>query len=244
MQDAMREANVPEWYIDSLQKIRYMFPKAHAAAYAIDALRLGWYKVYYPCEFYAAYFSAAPDGFEAQTVIAGLEHVRGEVDRLDKKKKSGADFSQKDAACFDALQIVIEYYARGMKFLPVDLKHSHATKFLPENGSIRLPFASLSGLGEAAALGIAEVRERGEITSVEQLKREAKLSKTVIDLLMDQGVFDEITETNQITMFSIKETREAKKAAEMNEVKAEKPQKEKESEKPAEENTSEQISMF
>lgn len=242
MQDAMREANVPEWYIDSLQKIRYMFPKAHAAAYAIDALRLGWYKVYYPCEFYAAYFSAAPDGFEAQTVMTGLENVRAEVDRLDKKKKSGADFSQKDAACFDALQIVIEYYARGMKFLPVDLKHSHATKFLPENGSIRLPFASLSGLGEAAALGIAEARERGEITSVEQLKREAKLSKTVIDLLMDQGVFDEITETNQITMFSIKETREARKAAEMNEPKTEKASKEKE--KVAEESTSEQISMF
>lgn len=242
MQDAMREANVPEWYIDSLQKIRYMFPKAHGAAYAIDALRLGWYKVYYPCEFYAAYFSAAPDGFEAQTVIAGPAHVREEVERLDKKKKSGADFTQKDAACLDALQIVIEYYARGMRFLPVDLKHSHATKFLPENGSIRLPFASLSGLGDAAAIGIAEARDRGEVTSVEQLKREAKLSKTVIDLLMDQGVFDDITETDQITMFSMKETREAKKAAEMSEVK--KDTAAKPAEKPAEEPDSEQMTMF
>ena len=242
MQDAMREANVPEWYIDSLQKIRYMFPKAHAAAYAIDALRLGWYKVYYPCEFYAAYFSAAPDGFEAQSVMGGVSAVRAEVEALDKKKKSGADFSQKDAACFDALQIVLEYYARGLKFLPVDLKRSHATKFLPENGSIRLPFASLAGLAEASATGITDARDRGEITSVDQLKREAKLSKTVVELLMDQGVFDELTETNQIGMFSIRETREAKKAAQAQEKAA--PAAPKAAEKPADDGDGGQISMF
>lgn len=242
MQDAMREAKVPEWYIDSLQKIRYMFPKAHAAAYAMDALRLGWYKVYYPCEFYAAYFSAAPDGFEAQTVLGGMAAVRAEVERLAKKKTGGGDFSQKDAACLDALQIALEYYARGMKFLPVDLRRSHATKFLPEDGAIRLPFASLSGVGEAAAQGIADARDQGEITSVDQLKREAKLSKTVVDLLMDQGVFDELTETNQIAMFSLKETREAIKAAKENE--REKPEKEKPAEKAQDEDVSEQISMF
>ena len=245
MQDAMREANVPEWYIDSLQKIRYMFPKAHAAAYAMDALRLGWYKVYYPCEFYAAYFSAAPDGFEAQTAMGGYDAVRSEVERLAKKKSGGGDFSQKDAACLDALQIALEYYARGMKFLPVDLRRSHATKFLPENGSIRLPFASLSGVGDAAAQGIADARDQGDITSVDQLKREAKLSKTVIDLLMDQGVFDELTETNQIAMFSLKETREAIKAAKDKEQEKPSEAKAKSSETPvAEEEVSDQISMF
>lgn len=241
-QDAMRAAGVPEWYIDSLQKIRYMFPKAHAAAYAMDALRLGWYKVYYPCEFYAAYFSAAPDGFEAQTVMTGMTGIRAEVERLAKKKTGGGDFSQKDAACLDALQIALEYCARGMRFLPVDLKRSHATKFLPEDGSIRLPFASLSGVGEAAAQGIADARDQGEITSVDQLKREAKLSKTVVDLLMDQGVFDELTETNQMGMFSLKETREAIKAVKEKEPAAVKQEKTEEPDDPGD--TSEQISMF
>lgn len=216
MQDEMLSHGVPQWYIDSLQKIRYMFPKAHAAAYVIDALRLGWYKIYYPMEFYAAFFTAAPDGFEAQSVIGGYDSVKRQLEVFEERRKRGEEMTQKDNANYDALQMVLEYYARGLKFLPIDLYKSHAFKFLPEDGGIRLPFASLSGLGESAALNIMEARDRCEIVSVDQLKREAKLSKTVVDMLMDQGVLDELNETNQITMFSVKDKREAEKNAAVN----------------------------
>lgn len=239
MQDAMHEHGVPQWYIDSLQKIRYMFPKAHAAAYVVDAIRLGWYKIYYPMEFYAAFFTAAPDGFEAQSVAGGYDSVKRQLDEFEARRKRGEEMTQKDNANFDALQMVLEYYARGLKFLPIDLYKSHAFKFLPENGAIRLPFASLSGLGENAAVNIMEARDRCDIVSVDQLKREAKLSKTVVDMLMDQGVLDELTETNQITMFSFKEKREAEKKA--TEVVSKKTGEEEKTEKI---NDVDQISMF
>lgn len=195
---AMKENNVPEWYIDSLQKIRYMFPKAHAAAYAIDAIRLGWYKIYYPVEFYAAYFTAAPDGFDSEIVMGGPKHVKETMDAI---KNMGKEASQKDAAIYDALTLVREYYARGYTFLPVSLKESHATKFLPENGKIRLPFTSLSGLGEAAALNIMETRDSREIYSVEDLTSNTKVSKSVIEILDRNGVFRGMSQTNQLSLF-------------------------------------------
>ena len=235
-EEMMISKGVPEWYIASCKKIKYMFPKAHAAAYVIDALRLGWYKIYYPVEFYAAYFTAAPDGFEAQTVLGGMDAVRRELEKL---KKLGTDMSQKEAANYDALQLVLEYYARGLKFLPIDLYKSHAYKFLPEDGKIRLPFSSLSGLGENAAANIMEARDRCEIVSIDQLKREAKLSKTIVDMLMEQGVLNELNETNQITIFSAKDKRDAEKLA------AENAPKESESTEKAEKISDiEQISMF
>ncbi len=235
-EEMMISKGVPEWYIASCKKIKYMFPKAHAAAYVIDALRLGWYKIYYPVEFYAAYFTAAPDGFEAQTVLGGMDAVRSELEKL---KKLGTEMSQKEAANYDALQLVLEYYARGLKFLPIDLYKSHAYKFLPEDGKIRLPFSSLSGLGENAAANIMEARDRCEIVSIDQLKREAKLSKTIVDMLMEQGVLNELNETNQITIFSAKDKRDAEKHA------AENAPKESESTEKAEKISDiEQISMF
>lgn len=178
--------------------------KAHAAACVIDALRLGWYKIYYPCEFYAAYFTAAPDGFEAQTVMGGVDAVRHEIERLERMKKDGIEMTQKDNANLSALQIVLEYLARGMKFLPVNLKKSHAFKFIPEDGSIRLPFASLAGLGTEAAAKIMDACTQHEITSIDQLKREAKIPKKILDMLEEQGALDDLTETNQMTMFSLK----------------------------------------
>ena len=230
MQDAMHANNVPQWYIDSLQKIRYMFPKAHAAAYVIDALRIGYYKIYYPCEFYGAYFTAAPDGFEAQMVMGGKDAVRHEIERLEKMKKDGVELTQKDNGNLNVLQIVLEYYARGMKFLPVDLKKSHAYKFLPENGSIRLPFASLAGLGTEAAAKIMDACRNNDIISVEQLKREAKVPQKILDMLAEQGALDGLNETSQMTMFqtsfshSDKQTDEAApKSAKEKPAKADKP---------------------
>lgn len=197
MIEAMKACDVPQWYIDSLQKIRYMFPKAHAAAYVMDAIALAWYKIYYPVEFYAAYFTAAPDGFDAEIVMRGPGYVREKIGELNKL---GADASQKDAATLDALMLASEYYARGYTFLPIDIKASAAHAFLPEKGAIRLPFASLPGLGDTAAEKIVAAREAGEIYSVEDLRQKAQLSKTVIDVLERNGILKDLSETNQLTL--------------------------------------------
>ena len=198
MMSTMVEQGVPQWYIDSLQKIRYMFPKAHAAAYAIDAIRLMWYKIYYPVEFYAGYFSAAPGGFDSEIVMRGKKYVYDTMMDLKKRKN---ELLQKDIEIYNALLLVNEYYQRGFSFLPVDLQKSHARKFVPENGKIRLPFGSLPGLGETAADNIMRCRDEKEIYSIEALKREAGISKTVVEILERNGVLKGLTATNQLTLF-------------------------------------------
>ncbi|MBQ2547165.1 MAG: PolC-type DNA polymerase III, partial [Clostridia bacterium] len=197
MQDAMHAQNVPQWYIDSLQKIRYMFPKAHAAAYAIDAVRLMWYKIHFPVEFYAAYFTAAPDGFDGEIVMGGRRRVR-EV-YADLKKRN--DLSATEADVRDALQLVNEYYERGYDFLPVDIKKSHATKFLPESGKIRLPFTCLPGLGTSVAESIMNAMNSGEVWSVDDLRSKAKVSKSVLELLEKNGALAGMSQTNQLSLF-------------------------------------------
>ena len=197
MQDAMHAQNVPQWYIDSLQKIRYMFPKAHAAAYAIDAVRLMWYKIHYPVEFYAAYFTAAPDGFDGEIVMGGKRRVR-EV-YIDLKKRN--DLSATEADVRDALQLVIEYYERGYDFLPVDIKKSHATKFLPEHGKIRLPFTSLPGLGVSVAESIMNAMQSGAVWSVDDLRVNARVSKSILELLEKNGALAGMSQTNQLSLF-------------------------------------------
>jgi len=194
----MLEHNVPQWYIDSLQKIRYMFPKAHAAAYGIDALRLMWYKIYYPVAFYAAYFSAAPDGFDSEIVMGGKQHVRETLTDMSRRRN---ELSAKDVGVADALMLVNEYYQRGYSFLPVDLKKSHARKFVPEDGRIRLPFASLPGLGETAADNIMKCRDEQDIYSIDDLKRSAGISKSVIEILERNGVLRGMSATNQLRLF-------------------------------------------
>ena len=198
MMNTMLAQNVPQWYIDSLQKVRYMFPKAHAAAYAIDAIRLMWYKIYYPVEFYAGYFSAAPKGFDSEIVMRGKKYV---YDTMMDMKKRKNELDQKDVEIYNALMLVNEYYQRGFSFLPVDLQKSHAHKYVPENGKIRLPFGSLPGLGETAAENIMKCRDEKEIYSIEALKREAGISKTVVEILDRNGVLKNLTATNQLTLF-------------------------------------------
>ena len=198
MQDEMRAHNVPDWYIDSLQKIRYMFPKAHAAAYVIDAIRLMWYKIYYPVEFYAAYFTAAPDGFDGEIVMGGKEHVKNVLTDLNKRRN---EISAKEADVADALMLVNECFQRGYDFLPVDIHKSHATKYLPENGKIRLPFSSLPGLGGTAAENIMNAMKSGDIYSIDELRNRAKVSKSVLELLEKNGALKGMSKTNQMSMF-------------------------------------------
>ena len=196
---AMREHGVPEWYIESCLKIKYMFPKAHAAAYVISAIRLGYHKIYNPLEFYAAFFTAAPDGFDASLVTKGKSAVKEWMIEYGKNNNATA----RDDEVYSTCQLVLEAMCRGIKFLPVALNKSDAKAFLPENGKIRLPYASLAGLGENAAVNIAEACKNYQIHSVQDLKQYAKLSNSVIELLRGEGVLKGLDETNQITMFSM-----------------------------------------
>ena len=199
MLEAMRAKNVDEWYIDSLTKIRYMFPKAHAAAYVMSAIRLGWFKVHMPIVFYCAYFSAAPDGFDGFIAAKGKGQVVKLIDEIKKKDKK--ERTQKDDATVAAMQIALEALGRGYRFLPVDLYKSDARMFIPENNAIRLPFGSLPGLGEAAALKLQEARVDGEYLSIEDLKQRTGISKAVIEILDEGGVLAGLSETNQIRLF-------------------------------------------
>ncbi len=189
---------VPDWYIWSCKKIKYMFPKAHAAAYDMSAIRLGWYKIYYPMEFYAAFLTVAPGGFDAEIVGGGYSAVNAAIKEIEEK---GVEATAKEGETCQTLYLVREAMARGVKFLNVDLKKSDATAFLPENGKIRMPFNSLAGLGDKAAEKIIEAREKYDMYSVEDLRVHTGISKAVIELLRRNHVLDGLSETNQFTFF-------------------------------------------
>lgn len=198
---AMREHGVPEWYIDSCFKIKYMFPKAHAAAYMIATLRLGWYKVHKPVEYYAAYFTVKSDGFDGVTAIKGRDAVRKLMKDLDAKIKN-KEGTAKDEATFTAMQIVNELMARKIEILPVDLYKSEAKKFIVEDGKIRLPFSSLDGVGVNAANDLVKARQTGgEFISIEDLKSRASASSAVIETLKAAGSLKGLPESSQITLF-------------------------------------------
>ena len=197
--NAMKEHNVPQWYIDSCMKIKYMFPKAHATAYMISTLRLGWYKVHRPVEYYAAYFTVRSDDFDAAVVAHGKEAVHRRMNEISMK---GKEATAKEESSFATLQIVNEMLARGIEVLPVNLYKSDATKFLVEDGKIRLPFGSLSGVGESAARSLAAARETGgPYISIYDVQTRAKVSKSVIQTLSDAGALDGMPESSQLTLF-------------------------------------------
>ena len=198
---AMKEHNVPQWYIDSCFKIKYMFPKAHAAAYMIAALRLGWYKVHRPLEYYAAYFTVRSDDFDGVTAVKGKEAVFRKMKDLDTKIKN-REASQKEEGEFESLQVVNEMLARGISVRPVDLYRSEAKKFVVEEGEIRLPFSSLAGVGEAAAFSLREARDTGgEYISIDDLQARSKVSSAVIDTLREAGALAGLPESSQTTLF-------------------------------------------
>ena len=176
-----------------------MFPKAHAAAYVMSAIRLGWYKVHYPMEFYAAFLSVAPGGFDAEIVMGGREVIARTIQEIEEKDKK--DITQKDAEQVTTLLLVQECMARGIRFLPVDLYRSHSKYFLPEDGKIRMPFSAIAGLGETAAENIIRAREASEIFSIEDLRQRAGLGKSIIELLRGCGALKGLSETNQLTFF-------------------------------------------
>lgn len=197
---AMREHNVPEWYIDSCMKIKYMFPKAHAAAYMIATLRLGWYKVHKPVEYYAAYFTVRSENLDGAIAMQGHQAVRDKMNNI-KQKQSVHEATAKNEAEFQTLQIVNEMMARKIEFLPVDIYKSEAKMFKVEDGKIRLPFSSLPGVGGAAADSLAETGKHTEYLSIEDMQIKTKVTKAVIETLKDVGVLKDLPESSQMSLF-------------------------------------------
>ena len=197
---AMREHNVPEWYIDSCMKIKYMFPKAHAGAYMIATLRLGWYKVHKPVEYYAAYFTVRSENLDGAIAMQGHQAVRDKMNNI-KQKQSVHEATAKDEAEFQTLQIVNEMMARKIEFLPVDIYKSEAKMFKVEDGKIRLPFSSLPGVGGAAADSLAETGKHTEYLSIEDMQIKTKVTKAVIETLKDVGVLKDLPESSQMSLF-------------------------------------------
>ena len=198
---AMREHGVPEWYIDSCFKIKYMFPKAHAAAYMISTLRYAWYKVHKPLEYYCAYFTVRGEDFDAESAVSGKQAVMKKMAEIELKQKNH-ETSATEESLYTNLQIVNEIMARGFEFLPIDIYKSDARKFLPENGKIRLPFSSLSGVGAAAAQGLADARNTGdEFISIDDFKVRSGAGQSVIDALKKAGAFGDMPDSSQISFF-------------------------------------------
>ena len=197
MEQAMVEMNVPDWFMDSCKKIKYMFPKGHAVAYVTMALRVAWFKVHEPLAYYCAYFTVRGDGFDASTMILPPEEARKKIREIRNMDQASA--RDKDIAT--CLELVLEMNLRGIRFLPVDLYRSDVRRFRIEDGNIRCPFISLPGLGESAAIPIAEARKDGPFLSVEDLQVRGKVGSAVIETLRSHGALQGLNETNQISMF-------------------------------------------
>ena len=196
---AMREHGVPEWYIQSCLKIKYMFPKAHAAAYVIGAIRLAYYKVYYPLEFYAAIFTVRGDDLDGGIAAKGREAVKKRI----KEMHAMESMNKGEEDQLTMLEITNEMLARGYEFLPVDLYHSTAKTYVPENGKLRLPFVSLKGLGENAAKQLEEAGKKGEYLSVDDVSLRAGVGSGVMDILRANGVLKGLPQTRQVSFFEM-----------------------------------------
>ena len=197
--EMMKEHDVPDWYIQSCEKIKYMFPKAHAAAYVTNAFRIAWFKVHIPKAYYAAYFTIRAKAFDAEVMIYGKEKVKKKMKEIEMM---GNQASPKDKDMYDDLELVLEMYERGIKFLPVDLYKSDAIKFKVEEDGIRPSLSSIAGLGQVAALSIEEAKKNGgEFISKEDLRIKAKIGKSVIELLDKFGCLEGMSNTNQLSLF-------------------------------------------
>jgi DNA polymerase-3 subunit alpha (Gram-positive type) len=194
----MRKHGVPDWYIDSCRKIKYMFPKAHAAAYVMMAFRIAWFKVHIPKAYYAAYFTIRAKAFDAEFMIFGKEKVKAKMKEIGML---GNQATPKDKDMYDDLELVLEMYERGINFLPIDLFKSHATKFLVEDDGLRPPFNSISGMGTVAADGIYNAVQERPFNSVEDIKKRAKIGNSAIDMLRGFGCLKGLPESDQLCLF-------------------------------------------
>ncbi|MGO1370813.1 MAG: PolC-type DNA polymerase III [Senegalia sp. (in: firmicutes)] len=196
----MRDNNIPEWYIESCKKIKYMFPKAHAVAYVMMSFRIAYFKVHYPEAFYATYFTMKATDFDAELITKGIEALKEKIKELES---IGNDKTAKEKNLLTVLEVSLEMYARGFNFKNVDLYKSDSDTFIIEDDGILPPLKSLQGVGENAAKAIVEAREKGMFLSMEDITKRAKVSKTVIEALKVHGCLEGMSESNQLDLFSI-----------------------------------------
>jgi len=192
----MKEKNVPDWYIESCRRIEYMFPKGHAVAYVMMAMRIAYFKVHQPLAFYAAFLSRKADDFDMEVMSRGIL-AKQKLEELSKEPKLDPKKKNEQAIC----EIVVELEARGLKLLPVDIYLSDGKKFTIEDGKIRIPLIGINGLGGAVIDAIVKEREEGKFISVEDLKRRTKIQQPVVDKLKNIGAISSLSETNQISLF-------------------------------------------
>ncbi len=199
-EEEMVAAGVPDWYIGSCKKIKYLFPKAHAVAYVMMAFRIAWFKVHHPLPFYAAYFyrRSQKGGFDAVLMTGGIESVIANIDAIDNNEEATA----KDEDLLTTLEVVYEFYLRGFEFAPISIYESHATKFLIKDGKLLPPFVSISGLGESAAWDLMEGRKGKTFLSIEEVSAACpKVSKTHMQMLKEAGAFGDLPDTSQVSFF-------------------------------------------
>ncbi len=194
----MKKQGVPDWYIESCKKIKYMFPKAHAAAYVLMAVRIAYFKVHYPILFYAAYFTVRADDFDLDTMVKGSDAMKQKISVIAQK---GNDASPKEKNLLTVLEIALEMCERGFSFKKVDLYKSSATEFIVEGDALIPPFNAVDGLGTNAAINIVKAREEGEFLSKEDLRERSKISKTVLEYLDNHGCLEGMAEKNQLSLF-------------------------------------------
>ena len=195
----MREHNVPEWYIESCNKIQYMFPRAHAAAYVTMSLRVAYFKVHYPVAFYQSYYTVRADTFDYETMATGRENLLLKMRDLQQMENPSA----RDKATLTIMEVVNEMYARGIEFMPIDIYLSHPTKYLNINGKILPALNSIAGMGDRAAQSIADARENGRFFSIDDFKQRTSVSETHIELLKSFGCFKGIPQSAQVSLFEI-----------------------------------------
>ena len=198
--EAMRENNVPDWYIESCGKIKYMFPKAHAAAYVLMALRVAYFKVHYPIYYYCAYFSIRAKAFDIKTMSAGLDAVKERMADISNKRKNN-EASNVEIDLYTTLEIVNEMLERGYKFGQLDLYRSDAIEFIIDGDTLIPPFVAMDGLGENVAKQIVKARTEGEFLSKMELRKRGGVSATLVEKMDEMGILGNMPEDNQLSLF-------------------------------------------
>nr|WP_010093379.1 PolC-type DNA polymerase III [Ornithinibacillus scapharcae] len=202
--EEMKKHNVPDWYVESCKKIKYMFPKAHAAAYVLMAVRIAYFKVHYPLYFYAAYFSVRASDFDLDTMVKGSEAIRKRIEEINAK---GNDAAPKEKSLLTVLEVALEMCERGFSFQKVDLYKSKASEFIVEGNTLIPPFNAVEGLGTNAAINIVKAREEGEFLSKEDLRERSKISKTILEYLDNHGTLEGMEEKTNYHYFNLYEER-------------------------------------
>ena len=198
--EAMKANNVPEWYIESCGKIKYMFPKAHAAAYVMMALRVAYFKVHHPIYYYCAYFSIRAKAFDIKTMGAGLDAIKRRMEEISEKRKNN-EASNVEIDLYTTLEIVNEMWERGFKFGKLDLYRSQATEFLIDGDTLIPPFVAMDGLGENVAKQLVRARQEGEFLSKTELRKRGGLSSTLVEKMDEMGILGNMPEDNQLSLF-------------------------------------------